>query len=119
MLFANALADALGQYPAIPTDQSELMRQKTLMKESIPYPELIPLVNWKMDDEGQIDARLHVNHEGVCFSMVGYLINGKTPKWAYVKNITVGTFETEFRKAFAAGYRFAKEHEEALKNDQP
>ena len=119
MLFANALADALGQYPAILTDQSELKRQKTLMKESIPYPELIPLVNWKMDDEGQIDARLHVNHEGVCFSMVGYLINGKTPKWAYVKNITVGTFETEFRKAFAAGYRFAKEHEEALKNDQP
>lgn len=119
MLFANALADALSTYPPMPSDQSELKRQKTLMKESIPYPELIPLVEWKMDNNNEIDARIFVNHEGVSFRMVGFLINGKIPKWAWTKNTNVGTFETEFRKAFADGYRFAKEHEEALKNDQP
>ncbi len=119
MLFANALADALEMHPSAPSDQSEIKRQKALIKESIPYPELIPLVEWKMDDKHEIDARIHVNHEGVSFRMVGFIMPGNIPKWAYTKNTYIGKFETEFRKAFADGYRFAKELEEELKNDQP
>ena len=117
MLFANALADALTHHPEVLTDHSEIKRRKASLIQSIPYPELVPLIEWSMNDN-EIDARLHIVHEGVSWNMVGYLIND-VPKWAYTKNTNVGSFQTDFRKAFAAGYRFAKEFQETIKNDQP